>query len=219
AAAELVEAWADRGAVLLGPADLSTEGWVVALPAPVDAGPGSFVAGGQRYESAAISAVVVRLAHVDPVELVRVVEADRIYAASEMTALLAHWLESLSARVVNRPSPAFLWGPGWSTEEWLTQAARVGLPTVDLERVPAAPPAPLPPLTWATVAGTRVVGGAAGGALDDGLQALAAAAGASFLAAGFTEVDGARRLARVSLCPAVGEPVVRQALADLVFAA
>lgn len=210
-AADLVEGWRSLGAVLCRPGDLSVEGWVVPHPG---AG-GSFVADGRRYETSAVTGVLVRLAGVDPGELRRLVDADRAYAATEMTALLAHWLDALPARVVNRPSAACLSGPGWSREEWLTRAARVGLPAPTLVRVHTDAPAAPPPLTWATVVGRRVLGGAVADTFHDGLLTLAAVAGAGLLGGGFTSVDGRWQLARVTMCPPVVEADVRGALADL----
>lgn len=216
-AVSLVTAWRSDGAVLVTPQDLSTPGWVVTHPVAHPGAGGSFVAEGRRHRTDSIVGALVRLAGVDPAELFRVADADRAYAAAEMTALLAHWLESLPARVVNRPSPAFLLGPGWSTEEWLTRAARLGLPVRVLARVPTIRPERLAPLGWATVVGRGVFGEAGGPELHEGLLALAEAAGVEFLSAGFVDADRCPRLAQVSLTPALSDAGVAEALLDLLL--
>ena len=207
----LLEEWEGYNAVHLSPDDLSSPGWT----APFPGRGGTFVAEGRQYDVGAISGVLVRLAGVYPVELRRVVASDRPYAASEMTAFLAHWLSTLPDPVVNRPSPAFLLGPAWSTEEWITHAAGVGLPTPTLLRNRASRPSVPPRLWWATVVGDHVVGEAADGSLVEGLRALAAAAGVQLMAAGFDAPGPGGRLVQVTLCPPVLDEPVRNALLDI----
>jgi hypothetical protein len=62
----------------------------------------------------------------------RASDADRAYAAEEATALLASWLASLRAPIVNAPSPAGLAGPAFTPAHWLGLAARSGLPCMRL---------------------------------------------------------------------------------------
>lgn len=54
-------------------------------------------------------------------------EADRNYARAEFYALLLSWLASLGERVLNRPSPYALCGPGLRSWRWLAVAANAGL--------------------------------------------------------------------------------------------
>lgn len=54
-------------------------------------------------------------------------EADRHYARAEFYALLLSWLASLGDRVLNRPSPYALCGPGFHSWQWLAVAANAGL--------------------------------------------------------------------------------------------
>jgi len=210
-ARSLVEAWRPHGAVLVTPADLTTEGWVV----PFGEAGGTFVAEGQRRPTGEVRGALVRLGAVDAGDLHALVEADRGYGAAETTALLAYWLRALGPAVVNRPSPACLAGPPWSAVEWLTRAARLGLPAVTVDGLAEAPAGPL---AWATVVDGRVAAGPApGGAAAAGLGALAEAAGARCFGAGFAAggEGGQARLARVTLCPPLDDPPARRALAGV----
>ncbi len=215
----LVEAWRVSGAVLVTPADLVVDGWVVPFQGPG----GTFVAEGRRRETGAVTAAMVRLGAVDPVELPTLVEADRSYAASEITALLAYWLRALRGPVVNRPSPDCLAGPGWSIEEWLTRAARAGVPTGTWARHPGETPPPPPEVDWVTVVGGEVFGTLPAPAVAGALATLAAAGGVGVLGAGFvaggdaagTAGEGRAHLARVTLCPALDGEDERRALAAL----
>jgi hypothetical protein len=43
------------------------------------------------------------------------------------SAFLVFWLAELACPMLNRPSPGRLNGPSWRHEQWVAQAARVGL--------------------------------------------------------------------------------------------
>jgi len=219
-ARRLAASWPRGEAVLLTPLDLTRPGWIVAHPGA----PGSFVAQGRRRATAAVRGAVVRLGTVDADELTPVVEADRAYAAAEVTALLAFWLRTLPRGPVNEPSPACLAGPAWSAVEWLTRAARAGLATGAIEVTVGA--SPVPPdgpagrgsggtRVRVTVVGERVLDSPAPEVLDGPLLALARTAGVGLMGADVAAAGGAWRLESVSLCPRLDRPAHREALADL----
>lgn len=92
--------------------------------------------GPTRVSSADISAVVVRLERILPVDIPIIHPDDRAYVAQEVTALLLAWLRSLKVPVVNRPTPRSLGGPGWNASRWRACAARLSLPLADCEFSP-----------------------------------------------------------------------------------
>ena len=113
------------------PSDLSRRGWVL--------GNGSCdlaqcVVDGQIRSCRDISGVLVRATHVAPEDLGHIVEPERRYVATEMTAFLIHWLTQLTCPVLNRPGAACLGGPGWHPEHWAVMAARVGLDAWPVQR-------------------------------------------------------------------------------------
>ena len=178
----LVEGWG-AGAALLGVDDLSRPGWVVDFP---QAGP-AFVADGQRRATRDVTGVLVRLPAVRAVDLPHIAEADRDYAAAEMTAFLAYWLSALECPVVNRPTPSLLMGPAWSVARWLALARDLGMAGVQEHGGPAD--------RWVTAVGDRVFP-----AEDPAARvavALARQAGVILLGLGFA----GDRLVTVSLRP------------------
>lgn len=128
----LVQAWG-AGAALLGVDDLSRPGWVADFP---QAGP-AFVADGERRATRDVTGVLVRLPAVRARDLPHIAEADREYAAAEMTAFLAYWLSALECPVVNRPTPSLLMGPAWTVGRWLALARDLGLADIDEHVGPA----------------------------------------------------------------------------------
>jgi hypothetical protein len=132
------------------PSDLSRRGWVL--------GNGSSdlahcVVDGQTRSCRDISGVLVRATHVAPEDLGHIVERERRYVATEMTAFLIHWLTQLVCPVLNRPGAACLGGPGWHPEHWAVMAARVGLQARPVQRQVDFEPAE----TVTTSEGTHVV--------------------------------------------------------------
>ena len=201
---------ADRpGVVRVTPCDLSSCGWA----AGIGCGRARFVAGGQPMATRAIRAVLVRLPVVRAGDLAHFTPGDRDYAAAEMTAFLAFWLTTLPVRVVNRPSPTLLLGPGWSPAEWIARSAALGLPTAEVVETAAGPAGPPPVLTWSTVVGGRAFGGEP----EAGRHALALAryARVDLLGVGF---DGAQ-VAAVTLRPSLYEPDIVEAAFALLEAA
>lgn len=197
----LVARWRAADAIRLTPLDLSCAGWSAHFP---DAGP-RFVAEGEARPTADIGGVLVRLHSISPHHLPHFGEADREYAAAEMTAFMAYWLSALPCPVVNRPSPSLLLGPAWTNEQWLSFAVGVGIPvvpvTVDRDTLVGASR----PLEWVTVVGERAFPAQADGAAS--AQMLAERAGVTLLAAGFDVSGSPPRLAAVTVRPPISDEV------------
>jgi hypothetical protein len=87
------------------------------------------LADGRAIHGDAIRGVLNRLLGVSPAQLPGAATADREYASEELYAFFLSWLESLSGRVLNPPSPQGLSGAWLDSSEWLLLAARAGLPT------------------------------------------------------------------------------------------
>jgi hypothetical protein len=207
-AAELVARLAPDS-LAVTPADLSSPGWsYTPLPARRRG-----VAGGRRFSVGDLRAVVTRLVAVDPSCLPHVRSSDRDYVAAEETAFLRAWLTGLPVRVISPPRASSLSGPLWHPARWAQLAAGLGievLPSLGRARVPG-PPEP-------DAAGSEVNGATDGrvgvcgkSAVRDRLlgerhvamaRALAAAAGADYLSAGFQ----GDRLCVVDTWPAPGRP-------------
>lgn len=211
-AASLVSRWTAADAVRLTPIDLSTPGWSALFP---QAGP-SFVAGGERHPTAEISGVLVRLAAVSPQHLPHFAAEDREYAAAEMTAFLAYWLNALQAPVVNRPSSPFLLGPAWTNEQWLVQASKDRIPVVTVMVSRGNSAVPQQTLEWISVAGGRAFPESAAGA-ESALK-LAEHTGVPLLGAGFDLSDSVARLAAVTVRPAISAEIADVLLPMLVAA-
>ena len=112
---------------ILTPLDMSKAGWIFRQD---DATKGIFVAGSEAMPSAEIDGVIPRLAVVTENDLAHIVEADRAYLATEMTAFLLAWLSSLSCPMMNRPTPSCLSGPCMSHQHLIHLVARLGVPVV-----------------------------------------------------------------------------------------
>jgi hypothetical protein len=95
--------------VLVTPATVAAPGWSYQPGNPADS---YFTADGQRYPMLELSGIYVRLPFVTPPELPHLTGLDRGYAAFEVHAFLSAWLTDLGDRVLNRPSPSLLAGPG-----------------------------------------------------------------------------------------------------------
>lgn len=123
-AKKLVGRWADRGSLLMTPADLSSVGWKCTSNAPRHS---QYVLGRTIYNSSDISGVLVRATTVLESDLSHITPADRSYVAAEINAFMIYWLTTLGSLVINRPTPRSLSGPGWYPEHWMHCAASVGL--------------------------------------------------------------------------------------------
>jgi hypothetical protein len=140
---------------LFTPDDLSVDGWRFCSSNPDQ---GVAVTAGECIPTREITGVFTRLPCVMPHELLRIVPNDRDYAAAEMHAFLVAWLSTLRCPVVNRPTPGCLAGPAWGRERWIGEAARHGIPVVELHRNTGCE-VQVPPLDSAiTVIGQTVLG-------------------------------------------------------------
>ena len=149
AAEALVANWAahGHGVSLLTPEDLSVVGWRHYLssidgevgeensslsPSAVVSGRAMSTAGAIALDQ--ITGVLTRLPSIFEQELLHIVPEDRAYVATEMNAFLIAWLSSLKCPVLNKPTPTYLLGPAWRTEQWVYAAAQLGIPVRPVRR-------------------------------------------------------------------------------------
>jgi hypothetical protein len=153
------------------------------------------LADGRLLQGAALRGVLNRLNWVPPSRLDRAIPEDRDYVAAELMALLLSALHSLSAPVINRPSPFGLAGQWRWPVEWHALAARAGLPTRpyvrnsdderdDAELLGDGAAAPRARATQLVI-GRAVVGGPAPPELLVGCRQLATLAGTEVLGVDF----------------------------------
>ena len=88
------------------------------------------LADGTALEPGRSSVIFNRLRAI-PLPRVHMKVSDQEYAVMEFHALVLSWLHGLECRVVNRPSARGLSGAERSQSEWLTLAAKAGLPVRD----------------------------------------------------------------------------------------
>src|SRR5271157_5668945 len=183
-AAKVVAAWTPWNAALCTPADLSIPGWNHHVGAPHEA---TAVVSGVVTPVVAITGVWTRLPLVQPEELTHIAAADRSYVAAEMTAFLIAFLANLRCKVLNRPSPTLLSGPGWRPEQWIRAAIRANIPARTTQRIVrfGAPTERLAEIAAElTVIGERVFG-TSDAVLTSWAKALATAAGVGILGVRF----------------------------------
>lgn len=214
-ARRLVGRWANFGARLLIPRELSEPGWRYHVTAK---GPSYGVAGGGRFASNQIGGVLVRLPRISAEELQHIESADREYVAAEMTAFLAAWLSSLRCPVLNRPASASLFGANWRPEHWVRLATQIDLPVRPVGREVPSAAAPNRTAKRTTVTLT-VVGNRCFGMGDEnlkrGARRLAQAAAVELLAVQF---DGPYRrslLLGADPSPDLLNPDAREAVRQL----
>ena len=215
AARWLASRWKACDARLLGPRDLSIAGW---RHQPHPGREYTAVVNQESVSGAEITGVLTRLSYVSEQELMHIAQSDRTYIASEMTAFLSSWLNSLRCPVLNRATPTCLSGPAWRREQWVHFAAYLGIPvcpvhrnarqTVDSDGMDSSHSDNL----------VAVVDGHCFGAPDrrvaDHARQLASATGVDLLAAHFTRVQGTYKLAGADLWPDVTLPGVADAILD-----
>ena len=124
AACMLAERWKDQDARIKTCRDLSTAGWRFYADRPHAS---TIAVGNQAADSSQIDGVLIRLPWITEQELSHIRYADRLYAAAEMGAFLVAWLSNTAFPVINRPTPSCLMGPSWGREQWIHNAARVGM--------------------------------------------------------------------------------------------
>lgn len=82
---------------------------------------------GRRITSDGLRGVLNRLTHLPTQHLSML--PDQEYISQELTAFSMSWLYALPCPVLNRPTAQGLCGPWLHVSEWVTLAARAGLPT------------------------------------------------------------------------------------------
>ncbi len=193
--------WGTDCAGVLTAQDLSTAGWRQRLG---QFERGTVVVGGKILPHADITGVLTLLPSVTEQDLVDIVPEDRAYVASEMTAFLVFWLSSLICPVLNRPTPMCLSGPHWRREQWVSAAARAGIPVQSFRRRAAhgsdAVQEALPDSTIVTVAGRSIIGEADPELLLHA-QRLAGIAGVQLLAVNFSSPRRNARFVTASTFP------------------
>jgi hypothetical protein len=207
-ASRLAESWASHGAAVLTHRDLSRPGWRHFLPRRHVA---DAVVDGRHVAVSEISGVLIRWPAVFEQELVEIVQAERTYVASEMTAFLRSWLTQLECPVVNRPSAGSLVGPSWRPERWVHIAARLGIPVRTVRRRVAFVDAVEQRNDHGEHASVTVVGERCIGPVHPELAAharrLAQAAGATLLAVHFSTPDAAGSLLSADPMPEIDDEV------------
>lgn len=91
---------------------------------------------GRRIASEEVSGLLNRLTHAPMEHLGIAPESEREYAMQEVSAFFLSWLTAMPGPVLNRPVPFGLAGPSMDPFQWLTLAARAGLPA-PVRRAPA----------------------------------------------------------------------------------
>jgi hypothetical protein len=130
-AREFVSNFPEGEAALLTCRDLSSPGWHISSTSSQE----SFaIAGGSRISVNEITGILTLIPAIYPLELTHIIEPDRDYVASEMTAFLLYWLNELTCPVLNRPTPGCLTGPAWRFERWAYAAMQLDIPTLPYSR-------------------------------------------------------------------------------------
>lgn len=209
------ELYGDHGVTLVTPQDLARSGWNYV----VGHGSRSTASIGERsLEARDVRYVVTRLSRVRPDDLTCIVPEDRTYVAAEMTAFLLAWLSELGCPVINRPTPRSLSGPGWSHEEWVQNAVRIGVPIEPARRrIPLSGIAATNSLNRSavlvTVVGRRTLG-RADPTVHQAAIALAQAAGTELLSVRFDGAGDGARVLEADPWVDLGDDETREAVAQ-----
>lgn len=158
-----------------------------------------------------IDGVITRLTVIGDGDLPHIVEPDRAYVAAEMHAFLLALLDALPYPLLNRPSPACLYGPALRNLQWREHARALDIPVAPMRAGDSAPERDA--VVDATLIGERVVG------TDDARlarwsRALAARVGATYLAVRFHGRAEAWRFVGAETYPRLELPSVRAALVE-----
>jgi len=127
-ARKLVEEWQDKSAILLTVNHLCNKGWRAYLGN--DHCYSEISIANRKICEGEIKGVMTRLPYVFEDELYNIVNKDRSYISSEITAFLFYWLTSLKCKVINTPTPLCLIGPNWTYEQWIIAASSIGIPVI-----------------------------------------------------------------------------------------
>jgi hypothetical protein len=190
-ARSLAAQWADQGAALLTPSDLSLAGW---RHGPTFAHEDSAVVSKREVSTAAVTGILTRLRCVVEHDLAHITPEDRSFVASEMTAFLLSWLDEFNCPLLNRPTSTCLSGPGWRAERWTRLVHELGIPVFPVRRhakLDKELPSGSNPesLEIATVIGDLCLG-TVDATLAQYAHRVADAAGVALLGVRFSEING-----------------------------
>ncbi|MGC2599717.1 MAG: hypothetical protein WA395_16485 [Nitrososphaeraceae archaeon] len=132
ASQKIVERWASNNAAICTCEDLSTQGWRHYLGSTSSLA--TAVIGGRQVKCDEINGILIRRPCIFEQELLHISALDRPYVAAEMNAFLISWLSSLNCPILNRPTAMSLSGPNWRPEQWVHEAANLGIPVSPIKK-------------------------------------------------------------------------------------
>jgi hypothetical protein len=121
----------DWGVTVLEPSGLSVPGWAHDPESPRG---DRLVIGGDDYGTGRRTAVITALDAVEPFDLPHVRTEDREFVASEMTAFLRSWLQTLDCPVLDPPTTLALSGAASDRAVW--SKATAALAVADRQPIP-----------------------------------------------------------------------------------
>lgn len=139
----------DWGVTVLEPSGLSVPGWAHDPESPRE---DRLVVGGEDYGVGRLTAVITVLDAVEPFDLPHVRTEDREFVASEMTAFLRSWLQTLDCPVLDPPTTLALSGAASNRAVW--SKATAALAVADRQAIPV----PRMPTHAVTVVAGKVIG-------------------------------------------------------------
>jgi hypothetical protein len=110
---------------VLEPSGLSVPGWA---HHPENPRGDQLVVGGEVHPAGWLTAVITGLDAVGPFDLPHVQAQDREFIATEMTAFLRSWLQTLACPVIDRPTALALSGAAADRAVWSAAAAALAVP-------------------------------------------------------------------------------------------
>jgi hypothetical protein len=125
---------AGRAVALLEPSGLSAPGWTHDPDRPRE---DRLVLDGEICPARRLTAVITALDAVTPADLPHVRAEDRCFVASEMTAFLRSWLQTLACPVLDPPTALTLSGAAGDRATWSRAAALLAVPDRQATAVPA----------------------------------------------------------------------------------
>lgn len=114
----------DWGVTVLEPSGLSMPGWAHDPESPRE---DRLVVGGEDYGVGRLTAVITVLDAVEPFDLPHVRTEDRDFVASEMTAFLRSWLQTLDCPVLDPPTALALSGAASDRAVWSKATAALAV--------------------------------------------------------------------------------------------
>lgn len=184
------------------PMDLSTPGWYYDDRKENN----RCVIGEEILPIRNIDGVITRLPAITQDQLPQIIPSDRFYLASEMTAFLLAWLNSLNCPKLNEPTASCLSGPYLHPEQWVNFAAKLGIPVVKhAHRIKIGlknNSVPMQKSASVTVIGDFCLGNVHQ-RLVDYAKIITRASGIEFLAVNFSNSEKDARFLSADLWPAI----------------